>query len=144
MFEGRIVVTGGCTHDDDLNAVEAYDHVTDTWSPMPGMIERRRRHKMVARKNKFFVFLGYDTTNCEVYDSACGEFVLLKLPSIEIFNGFADTICDVVAVGNRLVIFGAAKEEILFYDVENDAWSVEECDALRERGDYRCAKLIQL
>ena len=141
-FEGKIVVTGGCDHDNDFNTVEVYDHVTDSWSYMPSMIERRRCHKMVGRKNKFFAFLGFHNTNCEVYDSTCNKFVLLNLPSTytEIYHGIAE----VVSVGNKLVVFGTDLKQILFYDVENGVWSVEECDALKNRGEYRCVKLIQL
>ena len=38
-FEGRVVVSGGYVNvNNDLNTVEAYDHVANTWSSMPNMI----------------------------------------------------------------------------------------------------------
>ena len=56
VFEGKIVVSGGCNeNDEDLNTVEAYDHINDSWTKMPNMIEEKYCHKSIAIKNKLFI-----------------------------------------------------------------------------------------
>ena len=42
VFEGRIVVSGGCNeNEEELNTVEAYDHIDNSWTNMQNMIVRR-------------------------------------------------------------------------------------------------------
>ena len=61
------------------NTVEVYDHVAITWSNIPKTIEKKFCHKPVAIKTKLFVHAGAVKQNCEVYDSNCKIFVLLKI-----------------------------------------------------------------
>ena len=53
---------------------------------MPDMINRRGFHKSVSVKNKLFLFAGDRTKTCEVYDSTCKKFVLLKPPDSRLIN----------------------------------------------------------
>ena len=79
VFEGKVVVSGGYNDDHTrLNSVEAYDHVDDSWSCIPNMIETRFVHKSVAIRNKLYIVGGWTTRSCEVFDSCCNKFVLVK------------------------------------------------------------------
>ena len=75
VFGGRVVVSGGY-NDQMLRSVHAYDHLDDSWSVMPNMIERRCRHNSVAVKNKLYAIGGSLSPNCEVFDSTSNKFVL--------------------------------------------------------------------
>ena len=79
VFEGRVFVSGGFNNI-QLNNVEAYDHIDDSWSNMPNMIERRHHHRSVAIKNKLFIIGGHKVSSVEVFHSVCNKFVLLKFP----------------------------------------------------------------
>ena len=84
VYEEKIVVFGGINDNDIynyVNTVEAYDPFANSWSSMPNMIEGRFRHGSVAIKNKLFVIGSLDgkgSNSCEVFDSNCNKFVLLK------------------------------------------------------------------
>ena len=117
VFEGRIVTSGGFRFE-RLNTVEMYDHLADSWSYMPNMIETRYRHKSVAIKNKLFV-VGGITSSCEVFDSNSNKFVLLK-QHLTFVNFVGNAGC-VTSVGSKLVVF--SEQAVLFYDVKNHKWS---------------------
>ena len=127
VFKGRIVVTGGyhnnCYHYEELNSVEVYNHKADLWSYMPNMIEKRYRHKSVAIKNKLFVVGGMANTTCEVFDSICDRFVLLKTPTS--FLGSLREPAEVISIGSKLVVF--CEENILIYDTAQYEWSEKSC-----------------
>ena len=139
VFEGRVVVSGGSGDINDLNSVEAYDHVADAWYDMPNMVKRRYYHKSVAIRNKLFVIGGMTSTG-EVFDSNCKQFVLLKLPTVSI-GGHLYYCSAVVTLGNKLVIFNNRKNNILFYDVENDEFSEEECEVSKVC-EIRCSAKV--
>ena len=52
VFQGKIFVSGGLNDGGMTNTVEAYEHVADAWTHMPGIIQRRDSHVSVAVKNK--------------------------------------------------------------------------------------------
>ena len=126
VFEGRVVTCGGMGENNSLlNAVEAYDHVADQWSYMTNMIERRYRHKIVALRNKLFVF-GSTTTN-EVFDSVCNKFVYLK-PLKKSLKVNLELLCDVTLVGSRITIFIQNSPLMAIYDTDKNEWSEESCE----------------
>ena len=140
VFEGRVVVSGGinCVYG-SLNTVEAYDHVADSWSHMPNMIESRDYHKSVAVKNKLFVVGGSITRTSEVYDSSCHKFVLLKPPPV----CFTHYPAEIISIGSKLTVFNHTGR-ILFYDIEKNEWTVKRCDLTKGLQRYSCVKLPQL
>ena len=141
MFEGRLIVSGGVSGM-SLNTVEAYDHVADLWSYMPNMIEIRGCHKSVAIKNKLFVVGGFSST-CEVFDSTCNKFVLLKPISGDISKYLFHT-AEVISIGNKLVAFSNEHKNILFYDVKNDVWSKSTHKLKRNITSFSCTKVPQI
>ena len=78
VIEERVVVTGGYTFEAFLTTtVEAYEHLSDTWIPMPNMLEPKNPHSSVSVKNKLFVIGNlYGKPSCEVFDSS-RKFVAL-------------------------------------------------------------------
>ena len=127
VFEGRVVVSGGLGF---CNSVEAYDHVAEAWYDMPNMVQARCGHKSVAIRNKLFVIAGIGTTTIELFDSNCNKFVLVKPPTVSVADHLLFTSA-VVTLGNKLVIFNNRKNNILLYDVENDEFSEEKCEAAK-------------
>ena len=123
VFQGKIVVSGGyqINNNKNLRAVEAYDNVERTWSRMPSLIEGRYHHKSIAMRNKLFVVGGPRTANCEIFDSTCNKFVLLKSTSKYLRSHLAYP--DVVfSVGSKLIIFDD-EETILIYDSVDLDWT---------------------
>ena len=142
VFEGKVVVSGGYNNDGSLNTVEAYDHVGDAWSYLPNMINARFRHKSVSIKNKLFI-IGGSSTTCEMFDSRCNKFVLLKPLPVSYINSL-DRVNEVITIGSKLVVFGNECERVIYYDAENDAWSEETCGITNNLGSYSCTKVPQL
>ena len=131
IFEERVVVSGGRRSrvgGDQLNTVEVYDHVADTWSYMPSMVETRYCHSSVAYKNKLFVIggiLGNGGNSYEVFDSACKKFVLLKQKSNSVKFSF-DNLVQAFSIGNKLITLSNLSQAAVCYDVEKDEWSEEQ------------------
>ena len=141
VFQGRVVVSGGKDPADQwLNTVEAYDHVEDSWSQMPNMIERRYNNESVAIKNKLFV-VGGESPTCEVFDSTCGKFVLLKSPPT--FIDYLHPIYGFASIDGTLVAIGAS-EFILFYDVAKDKWTKQLLGVTKDIEHFCCVKVPQL
>ena len=138
-FEGKVVVSGGYNNG-SLNTVEAYDHVADSWTYMPNMIEERFGHKSVAMKNKLFLVEGYAERPCEVFDSTCNKFVLVKSPPVP----YLSEPSDIILIASKLYIFRDYLSTILIYDVENDNWSRKYCEVTDNLGGYCCSKSPQL
>ena len=142
VFEGRIVVSGGLNNNDEiLNTVEAYDHVDNSWTNMPNMIEERYCHKSVAIKNKLFIVGGvFVNRSIEVFDSHCNKFVLIKQPT----NGLSEyisNISDALSIGNKIVIFSNEEGCVLIYDVDKNKWSRKSCEATKNILHFSCYKL---
>ena len=143
VFEGIIVVSGGFGQNETLNTVEAYDYVADSWSHMPNMIETRARHKSVAIKNKLFVVGGIYSTTCEVFDSTCNKFALLKLTSHQ-YRPHLNIPAEVVSIGTNLVVFSNQDNIILFYDVKNGVWSSNTLGVPKTIMSFACTKVPQI
>ena len=141
VFEGRIVVSGGYNYiDGNLNTVEAYDHIDDSWTKMPNMIERRSSHKSVAIKTRLFVVGSFISNTIEVFDSSSKKFALLQHPYT---NFKAYYIADVISIGNKIVLFSKKEGLVFLYDVENNAWSEKSCEATKYIEYFSCASLPQ-
>ena len=146
-YEGRIVVSGGCDGDNArLNTVEAYDHVTDAWSSMPSMIERRFQHGSVAVRNKLFVlgnYLTLERESCEVFDSNFGKFVFLKQkPASVTFK--LNCLHFSFFNGSKIVILGNGPLKALCYDVETEKWTEEMFDTTKDIKTFGCSLIPKL
>ena len=139
VYDGRIVVSGGFGRGAILNSVEAYDHVSDSWSSMPNMSERRTGHKSVAIKSKLFVVGGLNTPTCEVFDSTCNKFVLLKRLSLH-YRNYLYYPVEVVSIGNDLVVFCNEDNNVLFYNVVSEVWSENTLELEKEISSFSCTK----
>ena len=140
-FEGRVVVSGGYVNaNDHSNTVEAYDHVANTWSSMPNMINSRHCHSLVAVRNKLFVFGGWRTETCEVLDSSVNRFVLLKPPSS--LRGFED-ISGAISVGSRILIFKNNSAGLISFDFVENEWKEESFEVTKDIIWYFSLKLAK-
>ena len=141
VFEGRIVFSGGYNiNNGEINTVEAYDHIDDSWTNMPNMIAERCWHKSVAIKNKLFIVGNLSSHTFEVFDSFSKKFASLQHPSI---NSRIYKIADVTSIGNKVVIFNKGDGPVFLYDVENDAWSEKSCEATKHVEFFSCASIPQ-
>ena len=105
------------------------------------MIEGRYRHSSVAIRNKLFIFgsyVGKVSKSCEVFDSSCKKFVMLKLfPSTLTFDlSFAANTT--FSIGNKIVIISYNSSTALCYDVEKDEWSKEIFNLTKDRSFFGC------
>ena len=142
VFVGKVVVSGGDDHGEELNIVQAYDHVADKWSIMPNMIEKRQNHKSIAIKNKLFIVGGNSKSTCEVFDLTCNKFVLLK-PHFKSVEENFDYLAEVISIGSKLVVFGTIIQTIWFYDVEKNEWSEAPFQLTGLLFGFGCAKFPQ-
>ena len=146
VFEGRIVVSGGIQHVDEeafgednetnnyyddhdekaTRTAEQYDHVINSWSKFPSMINTRCHHQSVVVKNKLFVF-GGGTFTSEVYDSNCKKFVALKQPG-SLYTELFQCPCSAVIIGNDILVFGEQSSVVLCYDTERNVWCEKSCE----------------
>ena len=144
VFEGKIVVSGGYVNNGRqgviISVVEAFDHVANTWTYMPSLVEERYEHKSCAVKNKLFIIAGSAWT-CEVYSSHCNKFELLTCPKLRSRDGYW-YVYGAIQLGRKLVlIFGDGK--CLIYDYETDVWSENSIPLLDNRFSFSCAKMPQ-
>ena len=148
VFEGRIIVTGGFNidfnigynyHVQELNTVEAYDHIANRWSSMPNMIERRCFHASAAMRNKLFIIGSFHGIKpCEIYDSKNKRFDLLKQCSSKLRFNLAN-VANTFSIGSKFVTVGYDSSTALSYDVEKDEWSEETFDVTKYRSNFSCA-----
>ena len=130
VFEENIVVCGTTDLLCDRKTVESYDAFSNTWKPMPSLIEIDRDHSMVSVKNKLFVFGGlYLNTSCEVFDKTSNRFVTLK--SLDFIKSF---YMNAISVGNKILLFTHEAKFVLCYDVDKDEWSRESCVVTEDTG----------
>ena len=146
VFEGRVIVAGGFNNEQILNTVEAYDHVYDTWSYMPKMIEKRVGNSSVAVRNKLFIIGIVDrnrSETCEVFDSTCKKFVFLKQrPNSVTFrlNDFVQTY----SIGSKLITFCHGSATSICYDVQNDEWSEKPFEVTENRFNFCCTSIPKM
>ena len=138
-FEGRVVVSGG--YDDNgvvTNSVEAYDHVANTWSPMPHMIHGRYYHNLVAVRNKLFVFGGFSTESGELFDSCVNKFVLVKPPLSSLGINHSP---GAFPIGNKIFVLKNCSVELLTFDIDTSEWNEEAFEITKTTKFYSCLKL---
>ena len=143
VFEGKIVVSGGFNNNGRLNSVEAYDHVSKSWTNMSNMINERSSHKSASVKNNLFLFEGDRYVTYQVYDSTSKKFVLLKSPgnrSLYCRLKFPDAV---ISIGSKLYIYHGRKSTCFIYDVENNTWSEEFFEVCRSISNFSFAKVPQ-
>ena len=80
---------------------------------------------------------------CEVFDSTCNKFVLLKPP---ILHNVIHLNCpaEVIAVGTKLVVFSNQDKIILFYDVKNEVWSSNTLGVQKNITSFSCTKVPRI
>ena len=138
MFEEKVVVSGGNfwtenieeEEDGQLNTVESYDYVADTWSSMPNMYRRIRDHNLVVAKNKLFVI---GRKKFEIFDNNSKCFIKLKLPK-KVLKRFHEA----VSFGDKVYIFNNHDNFISCYDVNKNEWSKISCQLTDQRFHYGC------
>ena len=139
VFEGRIIVSGGKHFNNTiLNSVEAYDPAADSWSNMPDMVEARYCHRSVAMGNKLFVIGNHsskDLRQCEVFDSTCNKFTLLKSPK-------AFPRVNIALIGNKITVFDDMVAWC--YDVIEGVWSEKDFVDSNDFGLFSCTVVSQM
>ena len=126
--------------DDNLNTVEAYDYLADTWSYMPNMLERRCLHSSVAYKNKLFVIgsrRGDIRETCEVFDSTCNKFVFLKPKPKSMKFSFGNTV-QTFSIGSKLITLSNRSHTAVSYDVEKHECSEEPFKIAEDLTHFGC------
>ena len=111
--------------------VESYDVITDTWSPMPSMMESKSRHSAVAVRSKYYVICEHDF--CEVFDSVCNKFVALKEPNLKFRR-----MSKAVSFGSKIFVFRFTQPSLVVYDVDKDEWSEELCEITKNVQCFSC------
>ena len=135
IFEESIVVSGGY-NGQELNTVELYDAYSDSWTPMPNMIEERSHHSLVSLKSKLFAIGGANlNTNCEVFDKTSNMFVAFETPKFHSHDVTA------VSIASKIFVFQDFEDYVLCYDVDKDVWSENWCKALQSISDYPAVRV---
>ena len=145
VFEGKIVVCGGESQQRIMtNTVQLYDQASDVWLYMPNMIKERHTPESVAIRNKLYVMGGGVKPCCEVFDSVCNQFTLVKSTPTSLALGYLLDPIEAVSIGSKILVFCSYGDEILSYDVEEDEWSTEACQATENISFYSCVKVPKL
>ena len=105
------------------------------------MVRCRCLHKSASTRNKLFLVEGDRGRTCEVYDSTCKKFVLLKSPEGRFLHCSVTFPDAVILIGSKFYVFHRRKSTCLIYDIENDTWSEEPCKVSRNLSNFSCAKL---
>ena len=125
-YEGNIVVSGGRGNNlNVLNAVESYNVFAETWASMPSMISSRTGHSLVSVKSKLLAIGGLSNTqSCEIFDKTSSVFVTLEAP-----NCLSRMIVGTALIGNTVLVFQSETKVVLCFNVDNNLWSEESCEA---------------
>ena len=135
VFEERIVVAGGQDIGKHYRSVESYDVFSDTWTEMPSMKKFRPNLSLVVVKNKLFAIGGSVRRNCcEMFDNSSKAFVLLSTPWIFVENR-------ALSIGSKFYVIPHTFDcSVYSYDVTEDKWTEEFCEALKDVKDFSCVK----
>ena len=145
VFQGKIVICGGQSQQRIMtNTVQLYDHASDIWSYMPNMIKERHTPESVAIRNKLYVIGGGVEPSCEVFDSVCNKFTLVKSAPTSLGLGYFNNPIEAISIGSKIFVFCEYGDEMLSYDVNEDEWSTEPCEATENIGFYSCVKVPKL
>ena len=147
VFEGRVVMSGGTAElegfgpSEGTNTIEAYDHVSGTWSYMPSMVHSRYNHQLFAVGNRLFA-TGGNTLTCEVYDSVSKRFTALKLPPDFVWLEF-NTSCSFL-LGRKFFVFHTdCYPKVVSYHVDEEKWSEESFEITKHLEPYDCMRIQQ-
>ena len=147
VFEGKIVASGGCVeviHQavgrgfNFTNSVEVYDHIADTWSYMPNMVEGTSSHSLVAIKDKLYVI----GMSCEVYSSLSKKFVLIKKPKLG-FRLYTDQRNKAVSIAGKIFVFRKNESKVISYNIDTEEWVEEESEVTKFLKSECCVKIPQ-
>ena len=107
------------------------------------MIKRRSSHQSASFNINFFSVGGDHNVTCEVYDSICKKFVLLKSPDNR--SHYYKVTCPdaVISIGSKFYVFHTRKKTYFIYDIENEIWSEEPFNLSINISNFSCAKLPQ-
>ena len=143
VYQGRIVTSGGFDDENnDLNTVEVYDHVDNTWSYMSNMIHGRNLHILVAVRNKLYVFGGLTETS-EVFDSYSNKFSLVK-PSSSLQGMGSWNIRGAISIGSKILIFRDNSTNVVCYDLDKEEWSEETFEVSKYLKFFLCLKMPKI
>ena len=132
VFEERIVVSGGKDNRfADKNTVESLDVAAGKWSKMPNMVEGKFLHSLVVVKRKLFAI---DCGSCEIFDSSCNKFVILK-------SFLRPNLNRALSVGSKIFILQFKLPFMIIYDVDEDKWSKELFEVTESLYNFCCVKL---
>ena len=130
VFEEKVVVSGGYANDNILRTVEAYDHVTNTWTYMSSMNHGRCYHTLVAIKNKIYVF-GGEFEIFEMYDSITNRFAILKSPPLFLNTG-TYKVMGAISIGTKILFFKRFSTTITIFDLDKNEWFEKNFNATKE------------
>ena len=143
VFEGKIVVSGGCINNNSnrigLRSVEIYDYHENKWSFLPEMIYGMSFHKLVSMGNKMFV-VG-DNNQCEVFDSFSRKFSLIKrIPSDNYIIYNNNIVAD---IGHEFTVYSTCigYSVIYSYDIVAEEWHKEDKKLEVIEYVYNCIKV---
>ena len=132
VFQGNIVVAGGKDgYGNVLNTVQLYDVFADKWSPMSNMIDHNRHHSLVTVKDKLFVI----GIRLEVYDNVCRKFIVIKMPIVR-------CLYKAISIGNKILFTQSNCSIMICYNIEENKWSKELCEATNFLKGSSCTKLF--
>ena len=125
VFCGKLVVTGGCIRDQRqvkhlTNTVEVYDHFSNSWSPMPPMLEQKCSHDSVSIGSKLYVIS--NRSSSEVFDYFSNVFARIqkRMPR----SGWFWSNVKCLSIGNKIVAFSSNHlYKYAEFDVEKQEWS---------------------
>ena len=108
---------------------------------MPDMVVRRMGHGQVAAGSKLFVVGGEYEKSCECFNAQSNRFALFTPPN-EALRANLAFLNALVAFGGKLSVFKEFMGKVLYYDVSDDVWSAETCQALKDVEHFSCAPLF--
>ena len=84
---------------------------------------------MACVKSKLFVIGGQSPRNCEVFDKTNGMFVTFRIPY---FTSWSVECCGIkaVSIGSKIFFIKQDTQRLLCYDVVEDEWTTESCNAV--------------
>ena len=123
VYKGLVIASGGFVDNDfGSNTVEVYDHLPNTWTDMPRMVEGRSEHSLVAIKSKI---IAIGNRNYEIYDEVAKSFTLINVPLN--YTSYYLSV-KAISVGNKIALLRRFKSRILFLDTGNDKWCEKDFD----------------
>ena len=155
VFEGRIVVSGGCRkklipdrwdliHEVfQLKSVEAYDYHDNKWTYFPSMLLPRKNHIAISISSKMFIIGGCfrHGNSSEVFDSFSRKFTYIKSePKWIRYVSSSRTVC----IGQNIYFLVRSKYgevNVYNYEVQTDEFSLKTCWNIENNVQFTCVRL---